>query len=65
MNQKEIKIASNGSLIVDYVCTSNRFVLNLNLGGRTKADYKHLRDLEKEMLKRGMLTVEQIETLNI
>jgi hypothetical protein len=36
----------------------------MNLGGSTKSLDKELKDLDVEMLKRGLLTEDQVKSLN-
>lgn len=64
MTKKELKTAQDNEIIMDYISTYSRMVLNMNFKLRTKALEKHLFDLDAEMLKRGLLTQEQIDCLN-
>lgn len=63
MRKNEIKKATNNALIVDYVKTYSSLCLNINLGMGTKQFENHCNDLEKEMLNRGLLTEEDIKSL--
>ena len=59
-----IKIAKDNDLIMEYVSSYATLLLNYNLGrGMTQIE-KHCKDLEAELLKRGILTEENIKTLN-
>lgn len=64
MTKNEIKTAHDSDLIMDYISTYSRAMLNENCGLPTKALDKHLKDLDCEMLKRGLLTQDQIDCLN-
>lgn len=64
MNRKELKTAKDSDVIVDYIRSFSSLVVNMHLGRGTKALAKHLLDLDKEMLKRGILTQEQVDHLN-
>lgn len=64
MTKKELKAAPDSEIIMDYISTYSRAVLNENLQQPTKALNRHLADLDAEMLKRGLLTQEQIDRLN-
>ena len=64
MKKSELKAAKDNQIIEDYVHSQIHLTLNLNHGGPTKALTKHLKDLDAEMLKRGLLTQEQIDRLN-
>lgn len=65
MTRKEIGKAENNKLIVDYVQTYSLLTLKYNTGGGTKQHERHCVDLEKEMVKRGILTEEDVEHLNM
>ena len=64
MRKTEIKNAPVNALIVDYVQTQSRLTLSYNLGGGTVRDEKHSKDLEAELVKRGLLTEEDVRRLN-
>ena len=64
MTAKELKSAQDSEVIVDYIRTYAGFVFNLNTGGGIKQYGKHLKDLDAEMLRRGILTEEQVKLLN-
>lgn len=64
MTKQEMKTATDGEIIVDYVKTYSIYRLNLNLGGGTKQAAKHLETLDAEILKRGILSQDQIDYLN-
>lgn len=65
MTKKELKTANDSEVIVDYIQTYALFILNCNLGRGVKQLDKHLCDLDVEMLKRGILSKEQVELLNM
>ena len=64
MTKKEIAKAKDSELIVDYVLTYSKLVLNTNLKLGINRYSKHCADLECEMLKRKMLTEDDIKRLN-
>ena len=64
MTKLEIKKANDSELIYDYILTYSTLVCNINLQMGTKRYQKHLEDLNAEMLKREILTPEQIANLN-
>lgn len=64
MNRKELKTASDSDVIMDYIESYAYFTVNLNTHGGTKAIGRHLKDLDDEMLRRGILTQKQIDRLN-
>lgn len=64
MTKQEIKKASNSELIMDYIRSYSRFTVNLNLGLGLKRLGDHLKDLDKEMIARGILSQDQIDRLN-
>jgi polyhydroxyalkanoate synthesis regulator phasin len=39
-------------------------VVNINIGCGVKQANEHLRDIEEELLKRGLLTSEEVKLLN-
>lgn len=64
MRKTEIKKATIGELIIDLVQTYSIAALNQNAGMPTKRANQHLTDLETELIARGILTNQQVETLN-
>ena len=64
MRKAEIKTATNSALVYEYAQSYSTLCLNINLGRGTKQAQKHCNDLEEELLKRELLTVEQIKMLN-
>ena len=64
MTKYEMKDARDSEIIVDYIKSYSLFCTNDCLNRGTKAVSKHLQDLDAEMLKRGLLTQEQIDFLN-
>ena len=65
MDRKAQKTATDSQIIVDYIESFAEFVCNMNLGRGTERLWKHLRDLDEQMLKRGILTQKQIDHLNV
>lgn len=65
MRKNEIPKAPTNRLIVDYVRSSAEHAANLNLDRGTKRLSQHCADLEKELLKRGILTEEDVKELNL
>lgn len=66
MNKTYLKTAPDSEIIMEFVKTHARIAVDVNLLGRPLvAITKRLKDLEEEMLKRGLLTQEQIDKLNM
>lgn len=65
MNRKEIKTATDGDVIVDYILSYAWHAQNTICNRGTERLAKHLADLDAEMLKRGILNQEQIDRLNM
>lgn len=64
MTKVEMKTADDSQIIVDYIKSYSLFCTNDCLSRGTKAVCKHLKDLDAEMLKRGILSQDQINYLN-
>ena len=64
MTKAEIKKVPDNVLIVDYINTYAEFCVNMNIGRGTKKLYSHWCDLDKEIIKRGILTEEQVAFLH-
>ena len=64
MTIKEMSSAKDNEIIYEYIRAYSRFAVNLNLGGGIERLSNHLKNLDSEMLKRGILTEEQISHLN-
>lgn len=64
MTKKELKTATNNSLIVDLATTYANLICNFNLNRGVIQHEKHLKDLMEEMLKRELLTQKDIDYLN-
>ena len=64
MRKTEIKKAKDNELVLEYVETYSLLLLNYNLGKGIKQLKSHFDDLSKEMVKRGILTLEDVEKLN-
>ena len=63
MRKSELKTAPDSEIILDLVQSYATACLNYNLDRGTKAIEKHLEDLRDEVLRRGMLTPEQVNKL--
>lgn len=64
MTKTEMKKAENSEIIFRYIKAYSSLTLNINLGGKTKSLETELTNLNDEMLKRGLLTKDQIRNLN-
>lgn len=64
MTKKEIKIAKNSELVYEYATSYALLIVNYNIGKGTKQLQKHCNDLENELMKRNLLTEEDVERLN-
>lgn len=64
MRKSELKTAPDNEIILDLVQSYATACLNYNLDRGTKAIEKHLQDLNAEVLRRGLLTPEQVKKLN-
>ena len=65
MRKNEIPKAKDNDLITEYVSSYATLLLNYNLSRGVIQAEKHCKDLEAELLKRGILTEENIQTLNV
>ena len=65
MTKNEIKKAKDNELIIEYVKSYSGLCLNENLHLGTKQLSKHCADLEAELLKREILTENDIKSLNM
>ncbi len=65
MRKNEISKAKDNDLITEYVSSYATLLLNYNLDKGTTQAEKHCKDLEAELLKRNILTEENIRTLNV
>ena len=63
MTKKEIAKAKDNEIILDMIRTYSTLCVNENLHLGTKQLSKHCKDLETEMLKRGILTESDIKRL--
>ena len=64
MTRKEIKTATNNELLVDYIRSQSLWGSNeLNDRG-TKRIAEHCKDLEAELVSRGVLTEHDVEIIN-
>lgn len=63
MRKSELKAAPDSEIILDLVQSYATACLNYNLDRGTKAIEKHLQDLKDEVLRRGMLTPDQVKKL--
>ena len=65
MKKNEIAKAKDSELIVEYVKSYSSLCLNENLQLGTKQLSKHCVDLETELLRRGILSENDIKILNM
>ena len=66
MNKFYMKTAPDSEIIMEFVKTHCRIAVDTNLLGRPLVSFhKRLKSLEEEMLRRGLLTQEQIDKLNM
>lgn len=65
MKRADIKNLKNNELIVEYVSTYSLYDTNYVLGRGIKQASKHLKDLEEELVKRCILTEDDIQKLNM
>ena len=65
MRKNEIPKAKDNDLIAEYVSSYATLLLNFNLSRGIIQAEKHCKDLEAELLKRGILTEENIRSLNV
>ena len=65
MKKSEIKNLKDNELIAEYVRTFANFETNWVLRRGTKQFWKHMKDLEEELLKRNILTQEDVDRLNM
>lgn len=65
MTKSEIKKAKDNDLITEYVKSYSSFILNCNFDRGTKQLGQHCQDLEDELLRRGILTNENIDALRL
>lgn len=64
MTKTEMKKAENNELIYRYISLHSLIGIKYNEGKSIKSLLKEQADLDTEMLKRGLLTEEQIKKLN-
>lgn len=64
MRKNEIAKATDSELFVEYVRTYASYAVNVNLGRGTEKLGAHVADLEREILKRGLMSQAQIDSLN-
>lgn len=65
MTKREIPKAKDNDLIAEYVSSYATLLLNYNLSRGVIQAEKHCKDLEAELLKRGILTEENIRSLSM
>ncbi len=65
MNKKDVPKLKDNDLIEEYVSAYSSLLLNFNLSRGTKQYEGQCRAIEKELLKRGILTEENIRHLNM
>lgn len=59
-----IKNSTNGQLIADYVDTHQQLVYSTIYNKGTKMLFRRVKILEKEMLERGLMTQDDINSVN-
>lgn len=64
MRKAEMRAATDSDIIYDYVQSYAQLCLNYNQNRGVKALEKHVEDLNAEVLRRGLLTPEQVKKLN-
>ena len=64
MKRSEISNLKDNELIREYVSAMSSWASNYNTGRGVKRLQTHCADLEKELVKRGILTEHDIEILN-
>ena len=64
MTKAEILKAKDNDLITEYISSYASLLVNYNLKLGTKRLEQHCSALETELLKRGILTEDNIKTLN-
>lgn len=65
MKKTEIRNAKDNDLIVEYVISYSNLCVNFNLQMGVKKLSQHCADLEKELLARGLLTIDDVKRLNM
>lgn len=63
MTKQAMKKAKDNELMFDYIQSYSILMLNLNSDRGTRQIEKHCNDLEEEIVKRGLLTEEQVKRL--
>ena len=64
MNKRDMKTASDGDLIVEYVITAAEESSNFVLDRGIVQIQRHRKAIEEELLKRGILNEKQIRRAN-
>lgn len=65
MKKSEIAKAKDNELITEYVKSYSTLSLNYNLNRGIEKLQIHCNNLEKELIKRGLLTEENVKELNM
>ena len=65
MNKREMKVATDGDLIVEYVRACAELESNFVLDRGIIQLQRHVKTIEAEILKRGILTQKQIDRVNL
>lgn len=65
MTKKEIKSAKDSELVYEYATNYALLLLNYNMGKGTNRLQAHCNNLENELMKRNLLTEEDIKRLNM
>ena len=64
MRKQDIMNADDNALLVEYIRSYGEHATNYVLNRGTKRLQAHLADLERELVRRGILNERDIETLN-
>lgn len=65
MTKKEIKVAKDSELVYEYATSYALLLLNYNMGKSTNRLQAHCNNLENELMKRNLLTEEDVKRLNM
>lgn len=65
MRKSEIPKAKDNELVFEYVESYALLMMNYNEGKAIKQKQAHCNELEKELVKRGLLTEEDVKKLNM
>ena len=65
MDRKSLKVATDKEVLIDFINTYAEFCVNMNLSRGTQRLWKHWIDLDKEMVKRGIFTEDEIARFHL